>query len=51
MLREEFKKYKTNKTWKACIKHKNMLRKLKRKSVNNYFPERSAGGTNLRAVI
>ena len=44
MLRSKFEKYKTNKTWEAYRKQRNLVTKLKRKSVNTYFQERFAGG-------
>jgi len=44
MLRFKFEKYKTNKTWEAYRKQRNLVTKLKRKSVNTYFQERFAGG-------
>ena len=43
MLRSKFEKYKTNKTWEAYRKQRNLVTKLERKSVNTYFQERCAG--------
>ena len=44
MLRSKFEKYKTNKTWEAYRKQRNLVTKLKRKSINTYFQERCTGG-------
>jgi hypothetical protein len=44
MLRSKFEKYKTNKTWEAYRKQRNIVTKLKRKSFNTYFQERCSGG-------
>ena len=44
MLRSKFEKYKTNKTWEAYRKQRNLVTKLKRKSINTYFQERYTGG-------
>jgi hypothetical protein len=44
MLRSKFEKYKTTKTWEAYRKQRNLVTKLKRKSVNTYFQERCTGG-------
>jgi hypothetical protein len=42
--RSKFEKYKTNKTWEAYRKQRNIVTKLKRKSFNTYFQERCSGG-------
>jgi hypothetical protein len=44
MLRSKFEKYKTNKTWEAYRKQRNLVTKLKRKSINTYFQESCTGG-------
>ena len=44
MLRSKFEKYKTSKTWEAYRKQRNLVTKLKRKSINTYFQERCTGG-------
>jgi hypothetical protein len=44
MLRSKFEKYKTNKTGEAYRKQRNLVTKLKRKSINTYFQERCTGG-------
>jgi hypothetical protein len=44
MLRSKFEKYKTTKTWEAYRKQRNIVIKLKRKSINTYFQERCTGG-------
>ena len=47
MLRSNFEKYKTSKTWEAYRKQRNLVTKLKRKSVNTHFQERCTVDKNL----
>ena len=52
MLRSKFEKYKTNKTWEAYRKQRNIVyTKLKRKSINSYFQERCNGGQKSKKKI
>ena len=45
MLRSKFEKYKTIKTWEAYRKQRNLVTKLKRKSIKSInFQERCTGG-------
>jgi adenosyl cobinamide kinase/adenosyl cobinamide phosphate guanylyltransferase len=44
MLRNEFEKYHTDKTWEAYRKQRNLVTKLKKRSVRTYFLERCIGG-------
>ena len=45
MLYNRYIKYRTSNTWEMFRKQRNIVVKLKRKSVRNYFLERCAGGT------
>jgi ERCC4-related helicase len=51
MLRSKFEKYKTNKTWEAYRKQRNLVTKLKRKSVHTYFQERCTGGQKSKTCL
>ena len=50
MLWSKFEKYKINKTWEAYRKQRNLVTKLKRKSINTYFQERCTGGQKSKIV-
>jgi len=44
MLQNTYNKYKTSKHWEKYRKQRNLVTKLKRKSINTYFIERCVGG-------
>ena len=44
MLRNKYEKYHTDKTWEAYRKQRNLVTKLKKRSVRTYFLERCIGG-------
>ena len=44
MLQNKYNKDKNTKTWEAFRKQRNLVTKLRRKSVNTYFIERCTGG-------
>lgn len=48
MLQNKFEKYRSGKTWEKYRKQRNLVTKLKRKSVNTYCQEGCAGGKKLK---
>ena len=44
MLYNKFQKFNTTKNWEAYRLQRNLVTKLKKQSVNNYFIERCTGG-------
>ena len=44
MLRNKFEKCKSDKNWERYRKQRNLVTKLKKKSVKSYFLERCVGG-------
>ena len=45
MLHNKYRKYKCNKTWEDYRVQRNLVNKIKRKSMSTYFLERCAGGS------
>jgi S-adenosylmethionine synthetase len=47
MFRGKFEKRKSDKNWEKYISQRNLVNKLKKNSIRNYFSERCGGGSEI----